>query len=358
MSISNWDIYCSRLLSSLCLFWIISEANVYLDSIDNTLLVLGYRFFILLTPLLFYIAKQKLTFYAFLLVEFGLFAWYFEYWTIGTVLFSIGIAVSGFMLKYHASHTPAGSAGNKIAINIGSIGSGLIIAFGLGLKTGFALCALVVGCAMVLYLLYYKRQNNCADKYMSHDLDIRNIWSLKGVAWSLVGIVTGVKLISFVSILPQFAILMNNGILPVWFGYLIISNSLFVVLFQSHIMSYVKSSNMRFSISVLSLGMIVITLSPFMHLSEMMGALIWTFILSFVECCISYLDVLSKRDNLLLIKEIFVGVGCALTVFIVRYYGPELGAVLVGVMALIMLGCAACITIICDSKKSHAIIPA
>jgi hypothetical protein len=149
--------------------------------------------------------------------------------------------------------------------------------------------------------------------------------------------VIGVKLIAIVSILPQFLINANNGKLPVWYGSMLVINSLFVVIFQIPIMKRIKNISRISAILPLFIGMIIISFSSNMRLTTFGGALIWTLSLSLIECTISYLDKLSQDDGLLLIKESAVGLGSAATVFFVRYLNPLEGSELIGIMAIILL---------------------
>ena len=140
----NLDIYACRCLSAFGLFLLLLCANLWLNPVENTILVLGYRFFILFTPFLFLFFKHNITFSAFILIEIGLFAWLFDYTMLGVILFAIGIAISGYMLKYYSSFTTQGAANNKIALNLGSLLSGLFIIFTENKTVLLILCLMII----------------------------------------------------------------------------------------------------------------------------------------------------------------------------------------------------------------------
>ncbi len=337
LKLKNIDIYFSRLISALCLFWILAEANVWLDPTNNVLLVLGYRLFILFTPFLFLFFRHKLTFAAMFLLELGIALWLLDLTLMGTVCFAIGISVSGYMLKYYSSFSTKGAAGNKIALNLGSILSGCMIALSLNKCATLISCGILMIISLLSFAKYFHRDNIAKFNSQKNHFNLISLISRKGLAWSIVGFVIGVKLISFVSILPQFAMLGNNGILPHWFGLILIVNSLIVVTLQIPIMNLVSKLNRIQAILPLFLGMIIILLSSAFHITSLMGALIWTCSLSIIECSISYLDKLSQDDDCLLIKEASVGLGSALTVYFVRFFSPNVGAIYIGLISIMLL---------------------
>ena len=337
LALKNIDIYFSRLVSALCLFWILAEANVWLDPLNNVILVLGYRLFILLTPFFFLFFRHKLTFVAMLILELGIALWLLNLTMIGTIFFAIGISVSGYMLKYYSSFSTKGAAGNKIALNLGSILSGCMVAFSQSKSTALIACLILMLFSFFSFAKYFKRADISNFKSDKKHFQFNNIFTKQGVAWAILGFVIGVKLISIVSILPQFAMTGNDGKLPAWFGFMLILNSLIVVVLQVPIMNLVQKLNKLQAILPLFIGMLIILLSPALNISTVAGAFLWTFALSIVECCLSYLDKLSQDDSCLLIKEACVGVGSAATVYFVRFFSPHVGAIYIGSISIILL---------------------
>ena len=337
MNFKNADIYFSRMSSSLCLFYLLSQANIWLDPLNNTLLVLGYRLFIILTPLCFLYFKHKSSFIAFVIAETGLMFWLAHQTLMGTLLFSIGISIIGYMLKYYSSFSTRGAAGNKIALNLGGIFSGLLLSFSQNIHFMLIGCFTILLSSTLSFFNYFKRENIANFTTPASHFNLKNLFTLKGIAWALTGFVIGVKLISIVSILPQCLIQHHQGQMPYWFGYIIIFNSFLVVCLQMPIMNKIKKLTTFTALIPLLIGMIIIALSGVIGISSVLGALIWTMALSLVECTVSYLDKLSQDDDCLLIKETAVGIGCAATVFCVRYFPAEHGAFLIGTVSILLL---------------------
>lgn len=337
LKLKNIDIYFSRLVSALCLFWILAEANVWLDPVNNVLLVLGYRLFILFTPFLFLFFKHKLTFIAMFILEVGIALWLLNFTLLGTICFAVGISISGYMLKYYSSFSTKGAAGNKIALNLGSILSGCMVVLSQNKTATLISCFLLIIVSCLSFARYFYRDNIVNFNSNKNHFRLNGIFSKRGIAWAIIGFVIGVKLISFVSILPQFAMLGNNGTLPYWFGFILVLNSLIVVTLQVPIMNLVCKLDKMRAIIPLFFGMAIILLSPVMNISSMTGAFIWTFALTLVECSISYLDKLSQDDDCLLIKEASVGIGSALTVYFVRFFPPETGSIYIGSISIALL---------------------
>src|SRR3990167_5872027 len=337
LKLKNTDIYFSRLVSALCLFWILAEANVWLDATNNVILVLGYRLFILLTPFLFLFFKHKLTFVAMFILEICIALWLLNLTILGTVFFAVGISISGYMLKYYSSFSTKGAAGNKIALNLGSVLSGCMIAFSQNKTATLISCFTLMLISFLSFAMYFKRENIVDFNSENKHFQLKGIFTPRGLAWAIIGFVIGVKLISIVSILPQFGMMGNNGKLPDWFGFMLILNSLIVVTLQIPIMELVKKLNKTQAIMPLFMGMLIILLSPVLHIQTMSGAFIWTFSLSIIECTISYLDKLSQDDGCLLIKEASVGIGSAVTVYLVRFFSPNIGAMYIGTISIVLL---------------------
>ena len=336
----NLDIYISRCLSAFGLFLLLSCANIWLNPIENTVLVLGYRLFILLTPFLFLFFRQKITFVAFFVLEIGLFLWLFDYTMLGVIMFAVGISISGYMLKYYSSSTAAGSAHNKIALNLGSFLSGLFIIFSQNKTMLLTICFVVIFVSAVLFFKYYNREK--IKNLVPHHLHFSfvTIFTKNGLIWGLVGLIIGIKLIAMVAILPQLLMKKNNGILPNWFGIMLMINSLFVVFFQKNIMKKVQHLGVKKAMIPSLCGMILIAVAGFISIENFIIASIWIVLLSIIECTMSYLDKLSQDDNSLLIKEAMVGIGSALTVYLIRFFDPQTGSLITG-----MIGVVICIVV-------------
>src|SRR5690606_30199820 len=148
----------------------------------------------------------------------GLALWLLDLTIPGTLLFATGISVSGYMLKYYSAFTTKGAAGNKIALNIGSILSGAMVALAPDKTTSLSACIILMFISLGSFMKFFKRSRLDHFNTDKKHFDMKIFFTLRGLAWAIIGFVIGVKLISIVSILPQFAMLENNGKLPEWFG--------------------------------------------------------------------------------------------------------------------------------------------
>ncbi|MDR3490988.1 MAG: hypothetical protein P4M12_02955 [Gammaproteobacteria bacterium] len=334
----QFSIYFVRLLSACCFCLILAKANTWLDTTNNTVLVFGYRSFILLAPLFLMITKKWVTFYSFLVSAIGMGLWFADQYLLGTILFSAGMAVGGYVLKYYAAKTPDGTANNRIAMNIGGVLSGLVIAFPSG---GLYFLWLGLGMLVVtLFCIFLSERGSDIDAIVDHNqktnFSLSQLNNFHGVSWGIVGVVTGVKIVSITSILPQYLI-HYYGNLPNWYGWAIALNCMVVVFLQKPVMFVMAKLNLNQALCALMASMLVIAIPGVFHCQTMSGAMLWVFILTLIECAVSYLDVFSRQDGGLLIKEFFVGIGMALTVLIMRSMLPMMAAFFIGVVGFVAI---------------------
>lgn len=332
---SKYYIYLARLLSACCFYLFMAKANTWLDITANTILAFGYRFFILLAPLFFLLINRWIAFVSFLVGIVGILFWLKACFFIGTLLFSSGMAVGGYVLKFHASKTPHGAANNRVALNLGVFFSGLIIL----IPTSENMLMLIGLSLMILTLVSSLYINN--DLHEEKECQVQKLnfsfsqlYSVRGTAWAIIGIMIGIKLMSTMAILPQYLI-GQYGNIPQWYGLIISMSSLVVVILQIPIMHVMKKFDMTRAFIPLILSMILIAFPAIFYCETIIGAMIWTFVLTIFECGASYLDVFSVKEGTLLIKEFFVGIGMALTVLCMRNFNSITGAFLLGSIGLI-----------------------
>jgi hypothetical protein len=160
----------------------------------------------------------------------------------------------------------------------------------------------------------------------------------KWIAWVLVGIAVGIKLFGVFSVLPQYLI-QNDGYLPEWYGAMILLNSAVVILCQLPIIHWVerfKENNNASKIvfCIMILGMLFISFPQFFQVQHIVNAVVWTVLLSVIECFASYLDVHASRARFLLIKETAVGLGAGLTVLLSRELHPPFSSLSIGLLGI------------------------
>lgn len=327
-------LYLSRFLSALVLFILIAKANVWVDTLSNTILVLGYRFFIIFAPFFLVFGHRNIAPVCFALAGVGVFLWLHAYYVLGAILIAIGMAVGGYVLKFHAAKTPGGAAGNKISLNVGSFLSGIsIAAFAVEKADFLSLLLGILGIVTLVSLITRKMHIEVTAQHQN-GFSIKSFFSMRGVAWSLAGIAIGIKIIGIFSILPQYLI-KSTGHLPGWYGFAIALNALVVIFLQAPIMAFAKKLSLYQGLFFLLLGMVIVGLPGLFMVNYLAGAIIWTLLLSLIECVITYLDTIAVHDGGLLPKESCWGVGSALTVLLMRGLPISFSAELIGGIGVI-----------------------
>ncbi len=332
-------IFFIRFATATFLFAFLGKANIWLNPLSNILLAIGYRFFLVLSPIFSKIARKYAITLALIFSAIGtmLFAFHQNYiLAIGAILVGVGFSVSGYLIKSEASETPSGAAHNKVALNAGSLLSGLVLLISLNSKHIFFLISAVIllAISLISFCVTRKKENIV--------LPIpKTFCKRKWAGWLFVGIAVGIKLFGVLSVLPQY-ILTHKGILPNWYGFTLFVNSGIIILLQLPIIHFIekfKKNNYGFKITliVMLLGMVLISFPQAFYAYTLIGSLIWTIFLSVVECFASYLDVQSSRAGFLFIKEVAVGLGAGITVFFSRCLNPHYSSIAIGSVGIISI---------------------
>jgi hypothetical protein len=328
---SKYSIYIARIMSACCFYLFLTKANTWLDKTDNMVMVFGYRSFILLAPLFLVICKRWMTFFAFFISSLGVIFWFYNQNLLGAILFSAGMAVGGYVLKYQASKSANGAANNRIAMNIGGMLSGVVIAIpannSLFLWLGMGM--LIITLISVFISQEKSNENNDSDEKLKQNFSFSELKNLRGISWAIIGIVTVIKIVGLTSVLPQYLI-HYYGFLPNWYGLAISLNCIAVIILQKPIMHFMQKFNLNQAISTLLLGMVLISFPGAFFCQTFTGAMLWVFVLTLFECAVSYIDIFSRNEGGLFIKEFFVGVGMAITIFVMRSLTPEIAALILG----------------------------
>jgi hypothetical protein len=338
-------IFFIRFITATCLFAFLGKANVWLNPLSNVLLAIGYRFFLILSPLFSRVSGKYAVTVALFISAAGtlLFCLHHDYWlAAGAILVGIGLSVSGYLIKSEAAETPAGAAHNKIALNAGSLLSGVVLLITLESKNiFFGISAAILFILAIISFASSRKKKDIA-------LPIpKTLNKKKWVGWLLVGIAVGIKLFGVLSVLPQY-ILANTTKLPYWYGVIVFVNSAVIILCQLPIIHWIekfKANNNAFKITlgIMIIGMLLIAFPNLFYAYTLIGALIWTLLLSLIECCASYLDVQGSRAGFLIVKETAVGLGAGLTVFFSRYFPSHLSSLVIGASGIIAIIIATCL---------------
>ncbi len=332
-------IFFIRFITAACLFAFLGKANIWLNPLSNVLLAIGYRFFLILSPLFSKIGGKYAITIALLFSVLGTIFFCFNHnylLAIGAILVGVGFSVSGYLIKSEASETPTGAAHNKIALNAGSLLSGLILLISLNSKNiFFGIAAILLLMLSIISFIGSKKQKEIV-------LPIAQKRSgKKTLGWLLVGVAMGIKLFGVLSVLPQY-ILDHNSSLPYWYGIMLFINSGIIILFQLPIIHWTEkfkknNNSFKITLSVMVIGMFLIAFPQLFHAYTLIGALIWTSLLSVIECFASYLDVQGSRSGFLLVKETSVGLGAGLTVFFSRYFSSHYASIVIGASGVIAI---------------------
>lgn len=268
---------------------------------------------------------------------------------IGAILVGIGLSVSGYLIKSEASETPTGAAHNKIALNAGSLISGIVLILYIGTKNiFFMLAAAVLTVSFIIALAVAHKQKDIK-------LPIpRSFSKRKFAGWLLVGVSIGIKLFGVFSVLPQHLINQLHE-LPNWYGAMIFLNSIIIIILQIPIINFIEkfkanNNSFKFTLFIMLVGMMLIAFPNVFHAETIYGALAWTILLSLIECCASYLDVQGSRAGYLLIKETSVGLGGGLTVLLSRFINPSISSISIGVIGMLAIIIAS--TLLYDDLKT------
>lgn len=310
-----------RILMAMVLFLMMAQSNLWADTQTHLVLAVGYRALLLATPFFVHFGYSRGLSTSLLLGIFALGFAYFSFnaWALG--LFALSMAVSGYICKFSNSQTTRGAADNKVALNIGSLAAGLLI-----LKTqdkniliGLSILALIVALFFSTRIKWDLKKEVQAHSFSKNKINILHL-----TGWSLIGIATGIKLTGVFTILPQYLI-HKMGILPNWFGTMLIINSLGVIFIQHRVLKYLGQAKRNWTLWLSTSAMLLLALPALFRVENKMGAILWIGLLTLGECALSHYDTVAKNQGYLFPKELMVGVGSFLTVYLGREF-PEWSA--------------------------------
>jgi len=329
------NLFYLRLFSAIALYMILPLSTKF-SAMAGAVLFFGYRSFLILTPLLTRLVGKNDLQASFMAIISGvLFYILFQAELAAVFLISFGFSVSGFLIKNTASQTPKGSGINKIALSIGGIISGAILAtYHNNLNyTLFTVIALILTSMMILaYSPSVNDKINRKTKQLSlHEIkkDYRPY-----ITWLCFGTSIGMRFFGLYLILPHY--LVNTiGHLPKWYGLAFTTYSFIALLAQFYAINNKNIVKIETALLVLSAS-IFIMISPNLFFVEyFLGAILWIALIALEELYSPYLDFHAVRSDAMLIKEIGVGMGGILCVVFVKYLDC---LVLVPIFSTILLG--------------------
>ncbi|MCW8059146.1 hypothetical protein [Agrobacterium tumefaciens] len=327
-----------RCISAFALFAIFGMANNNLSEINNSILAFG-RSAIILVPIALAIFGAASMGVSFIAMTIGTLLIFLDLGELSDAVaagsFAYGTATSGYLMRSVASTTKIGSAKNRVALNVGSSIAGCALMLPVSAYNYAILVVLILSIGMTIIEL---------SRPSLTEEDIRKnskILFKPSIAWILCGISIGVLNFGLFSVLPQFLIL-NTGKIPLWYGFMVIINSLTIVLIQVKFVKLVDkyiNNTKLFTVAIIFLGFVVMAFPSLFLAQYFLGALIWVVLITISECGFSYLDYYAYQDDMMLTKELSVGLGAAITVYISRACEYPISFILVGLVgALTILG--------------------
>lgn len=332
-------IFFIRFITAAALFAFLGKANLWMSPVSNIILAIGYRFFLITSPIFDRIAGKHAIALALLLSSAGALLFCFSlnvFFVLAALLVSMGLSVAGYLIKAEASESPKGAAHNKIALNAGSLFSGLILLIPMLRKNIFFIisAAVFLVCSGITFFISHRKKAVSLPKTNLSNIEDNFIWIMIGMA-------VGIKLFGVLSVLPQF-LLAQQSQLPAWYGITLFVNSAMIILLQLPIIHWVEKRNAhsdgsRLTLFVMMLGMVIIAFPGLFLASSFFGAMIWTVSLSIVECFASYLDVSASRAGSLFVKEVSVGLGGGIAVLFSRLLPVSYSSISLGLVGGLML---------------------
>jgi hypothetical protein len=320
----RWKLISVRVLTAAVLFIMLAQANVWADTQAHTVLAVGYRAFLLATPFFVVRGLSAGMWAALALCVVGIASAFQGVNGLNLGLIALGMAVSGYIVKSATTHTSRGAADNKVALNVGSLLSGLLLLMSTDRMALLSISAVMLIVALVLSIKIDWNLGASTLARVEPPPDTpRRLLMAPMLGWGLIGIATGIKLTGIFTVLPRFLLHFGEE-LPSWFGYLIMINSAAVVFFQHKIMLFLDSAKIKITFLASLSAMAVLALPSAIHVEHFPLAILWVLLLTFGECALSRYDRIAKEAGYLFPKELMVGVGSFATVMLSRMFSNQI----------------------------------
>ncbi len=328
-----------RALTATVLFVMLSQVNAWVDTKTHLVLAVGYRAFMLSVPFFMFLGATNAMRISIGLCLVSLLTGLISINYINIGIFALGMAVSGYIAKSVAAHTSLGAADNKVSLNIGSLFSGVILIC--MTNRSWTLVTIAALTAIALFFSFNVDWNSMetnAKEESKHGIDKQQLSALPLLGWLLMGIATGIKLTGIFTVLPQYLIA-KTGVLPNWFGVLIILNSLVIILMQHKVLKFLDTSKESMTLVFSMSAMLILAIPALIHVESIIMAVLWIGLLTIGECALSRYDRIAKEDGYLFPKELMVGIGSFLTVLLSRNFNNQIH--LSGILGCLCLGAGA-----------------
>jgi hypothetical protein len=311
-----------RILTATVLFVVLSKVNLWADTRAHLVLAVGYRALLVLAPVLLVLGVGGAMRLSLAVATIGL-IWAIFSVDVGSMfLIALGMAVSGYLAKLISSQSSRGAADNKVSLNLGSLASGGLLLLISGQKPLLWVSIFCVGFSFFLAMrIDWASEGGFLDRGGS---GARKTPMQAGrlVGWGLIGLATGVKLTGVFTILPQY-LMAKTGALPSWFGIMVITNSVGVIVVQHRIMEWLDRKSPMTTFLTAGSAMVLLALPGVFQVERPLLSLLWISLLTLGECALSRYDRLAQGAGYLFTKELTVGVGSLLTVLLSRNHALD-----------------------------------
>lgn len=330
-----------RLFSAICLYIGLTQSNNLLDTLNNSILVFGYRSLLILSPLFCrYFSKFQLSI-ALFLNSIGCIFLINNVNILGCLFFSAGLSISGFLIKKIVTENIYSAGWNKIALSLGNIIVGVLIYILFNYEIYYWYICLILSITSVIMAYYFEKNYNnkifFQDNYdQQSNKNTTNINSLLiHISWFFIGSSVGIRIFGLYSILPQY--LKNSiGFIPDWYGMVLIIYSLLTIFMQIPAISKNIYFSFNISITILALSLIILAIPELFRIETFLGALIWCTILSLEEIVAPYIDFYAAGKNAIFTKEVSISIGAGLCVFMMRYFQNPLYIIITALIFLFL----------------------
>jgi len=301
-----------RLYISLALYTYISMGIAWLDTSSNTILAIFSKLFVFFIPWMIHLKNLRAG--LFMIGSLGCTLIYFNHDLIGSILLAFSIALISFLLKVDLTKTHHGSISNVLAINYGTIISGIFLYFITDrniFSLAFAFIFITISCYE-----YIKHKRIDSHPIKKNTPSLRKP-SRKTLSWLFIGMTSGLNIYALFAFLSDY--LFNYyGELPSWYGLMVALNSIIIVCIQTKMYQYLIHKSIYASLLFLAFGIGVMVCPNFFHAEYLIGSMLWVIVFSIFECTNACLDYYSAQEKKLFSKDIGVGLGMGLAVILGR----------------------------------------
>lgn len=300
-----------RFLSAIAFYICIVISNQY-GVISTTIFTMGHRSLLFFSPYLSKSFKNYDGVVSLAIAAIGVFFLLLFKWTVlGVIFIAFGLSTHGFIIKSIAADSAENSGRNKIAINFGNIGAGLILLL-INNNEYFSLLITMTILMMATFISYVsfssiKHRKEVAPLTFNAIKENKSLYFI----WLCFGIAIGIRVFGLYIIMPEY--LINTlGELPAWYGLTLMLYGGFVILTQYYVIIRRGKVSLYISMLALAISCVIMSIPSFFKIETLSGALIWVTCLALEEVFTPYIDCHASKTNTLLVKELAIGLGGAL----------------------------------------------